>query len=152
MESALRDEKKGRKGKSLSQPCAFFHFSKIHSSVLKARNRDFSARLPVSLVLHTHSSCQSWLKLCHDSMDLHTCLPVCHPPLFSNVHTHTRTLFFLDLLLDLFVFLWLTILPLTPGLLNGSDKACKKTSGIFQDDQGTGEGEIAKYILSGKHV
>ena len=149
MESALRDEKKGHKGKSLSQPCTFFHFSKIQSSVLKARSRDFSARLPDFLVLYTHSSCQSWHKLRHDPMDLPTCLP---PSPFSNVHAYTQTLFSLDLLLDLFVFLWLTVLPLTPGLLSGSDKACKKMSGIFQEDQGTGEREIAKYILSRNRV
>lgn len=82
-------------------------------------------------------------------MDLPTCLP---PSPFSNVHAYTQTLFSLDLLLDLFVFLWLTVLPLTPELLSGSDKACKKMSGIFQEDQGTGEREIAKYILSRNRV
>ena len=68
------------------------------------------------------------------------------------MYIHTQTLLSLDLLLDVFVFLWLTVLSLTPGLLSGSDKACKKMSGIFQEDQGTGEQEIAKYILSRNHV
>ena len=48
------------------------------------------------------------------------------------------------------LFLWLTLLSLTPRLGTGSDKACGECLEHFlirQDDQETGKQEAAKYTL-----
>lgn len=109
-----------------------FSFSEVQSSALKVRSRNSSARFPSSLVLHTTRPAPLRAAV----PQLRGPARVLPPPPLSSSHTH-----FLSGSLD-FVFLWLTLLSQTPGLLPRvirRTRECLKHFLSPQHEQGTEE-------------